>query len=103
MGAPSSATDCHWHLSSPTECYLSQIGKPVFYAEYGSHEIGCWMRDPKPLKAADSEKYWMTRLENDQLLEEFNSKEAFRSKTASYNYTLFHRFEGRVCKRVPVF
>lgn len=79
-----------------TECYLSQIGKPVFYAEYNSTEFvaGCWMRDPKPVKTEDKEKYWLTRIEYNNLLQEFDSKEAFRNKQPTVNYTLLHRFTG---------
>lgn len=79
-----------------TECYLSQVGKPVLYAEYNSTEYiaGCWMRDPAPVKEKDREKYWLTRIEYNNLLQEFDSKEAFRNKQPTVNYTLLHRFTG---------
>lgn len=82
-----------------TECYLSQIGKPVFNGKYGndsntSQPPGCWMRDPKPVKPEDREKYWLTLMESTNLLQEFASKEAFRNKAPTVNYTLLHRFTG---------
>lgn len=76
------------------ECYLSQIGKPVYYGEYSDNEIGCWMRDPKPLKPEDESKYWLTRMEENKLLQEFDSKENFRNKIISKNYTLLYPFGG---------
>ena len=62
----------------PTECYLNQIGKPVLYAEFESSTRGCWMRDPKPLKPEDEDKYWLTRTDDNQLLFEYNNKDLFR-------------------------
>ncbi|UXI16193.1 U2 snRNP-associated SURP motif-containing protein [Sarcoptes scabiei] len=76
------------------ECRLSQIGKPVFYSEYGSKEIGSWMRDPRPSRPEDREKYWLTRIEFNRLLEEFDSKEKFRNKVVTKNYTLIYSFDG---------
>lgn len=81
-------------LFSYTECYLSQIGKAVFYGNYNETDIGCWMRDPKPVKQEDEKKYWVTRTHLQYLLEEFDSKENFRNKLVTQNYTLDHRFSG---------
>ncbi|KAI2798941.1 Olfactomedin-like domain protein [Blomia tropicalis] len=76
------------------ECYLNQIGKPVLYAEFESSTRGCWMRDPKPLKPEDEDKYWLTRTDDNQLLFEYNNKDLFRQNKVSRNYTLFYRFTG---------
>lgn len=52
------------------------------------------MRDPKPLKPEDESKYWLTRMEQNKLLQEFDSKENFRNKIISKNYTLLYPFGG---------
>lgn len=66
----------------------------MFNGEYSSDEIGCWMRDPKPQGQEDEDKYWLTRMTHNQLLQEFSSKEDFRTKVATRNYSLVHRFSG---------
>lgn len=66
----------------------------MFYSEYGSKEIGSWMRDPRPSRPEDREKYWLTRIEFNRLLEEFDSKEKFRNKVVTKNYTLIYSFDG---------
>ncbi|KAH7643996.1 gliomedin-like protein [Dermatophagoides farinae] len=75
------------------ECHLSQIGKPVFYGER-SDQIGCWMRDPNPIRPEDGEKYWLTRIEYNKLLEEYDTKEMFRNRIITKNYTLLYPFSG---------
>ncbi|KAH9413172.1 Olfactomedin-like domain protein [Dermatophagoides pteronyssinus] len=75
------------------ECHLSQIGKPVFYGER-SDQIGCWMRDPNPIRPEDGEKYWLTRIEYNRLLEEYDTKEMFRNRIITKNYTLLYPFAG---------
>lgn len=52
------------------------------------------MRDAKPIKPEVEEKFWVTQMDNDQLLQEFDSKENFTNKVATRNYTLLHRFDG---------
>lgn len=73
---------------------MSQIGKAVLHGNYSDISIGCWMRDARPLKPEDEEKYWVTRTENNELLEEFDSKANFQNRLVTRNYTLLYRFSG---------
>jgi len=52
------------------------------------------MRDPMPINEKDGDKYWMTRMENNLLLEEFQSKEKFRNKEPTRNISLENQFSG---------
>lgn len=52
------------------------------------------MQDPVPIKKNDELKYWMTSDKDKKSLLEFNTKEAFRSKTPTKTYTLLHQLAG---------
>lgn len=65
----------------------------MFYRDSDS-EWGCWMRDPMPVKPGDENKYWLTTKDEKKLLSEFSSKESFRNKEISKNYSLLYQFSG---------
>ncbi|OTF81765.1 gliomedin-like protein [Euroglyphus maynei] len=52
------------------------------------------MRDPNPIQPEDGEKYWLTRIDYNRLLEEYDTKEMFRNRIITKNYTLLYPFAG---------
>jgi hypothetical protein len=64
----------------------------VFYRDSES-EWGGWTRDPEPVKE-DENKYWMITKDNPKLLMEFETREMFRNKEISKNYSLKYPFSG---------
>ena len=64
-------------VPSQSDCYLDDIGKPVFHAHMKTY-YGCWMRDSYPRTGDDLHKRWVTEHFYGNLLYEYKDEADMR-------------------------